>query len=682
MSNYLLIPDLEQLKKEIATTKKQQFYRLADQCDRYFNMPLSNQHPAGSTTYMGIAMINLSLFYLLTEEKKYYEEAMRFIRTVCSYEVWGYAHLVNVDLSASWILFGLSLAYNWLKNYLPQEDKVMIYDKLCLQSKIMYDYKLKTTGKGWSTAYYQNHNWINMTGLACCGYALLDSYLEASCYIQLAKENFDLVYSLLAEDGSNYEGVVYWRYGGMWLFVYADLLKDRENLDYFKTCPYLKNTFYYRISQASADLKRQLNFGDCHDRYSGHSAAVYYKIAKEYRNGYAQTLANKVSTEFLYEEQYQSSVKPGILPEACFELLWYDPTVEEKELNELPKVFYFEDLGLISLRSGYQADATVFSFKCGRPGGLKQWKNGWRFFKDQGYQVLSLSHHHPDNLSFILNKEHAYFYIDDGYNRNILPQHHNVLLVDGKLSDCMNCNDVYMESAKTRLAENPSFDPVASYYGEINYFYTDQRYTFFKGENHLIYPVDLKMKEVSRIVFTDELNYFILIDTFESEKTHAYTSVFNSDCFAEQTSDGYVYRLLNEKLYYRCFSEDEVTVRQFSQEVKSVMTTQEPDNFCRTVLHTLCVDTKPTIKQQLIHTLCLEKEKPISFSGGVLYLDSKTYLLLKPALGYTFDGDCLYVEETADQVKLGIFNGTVVQYQNQVLYDSKHRKSLVIEVKK
>lgn len=69
MSNYLLIPDLEQLKKEIATTKKQQFYRLADQCDRYFNMPLSNQHPAGSTTYMGIAMINLSLFYLLTEEK-------------------------------------------------------------------------------------------------------------------------------------------------------------------------------------------------------------------------------------------------------------------------------------------------------------------------------------------------------------------------------------------------------------------------------------------------------------------------------------------------------------------------------------------------------------------------------------------------------------------------------------
>ena len=84
----------------------------------------------------------------------------------------------------------------------------------------------------------------------------------------------------------------------------------------------------------------------------------------------------------------------------------------------------------------------------------------------------------------------------------------------------MNCNDVYMESAKTRLAENPSFDPVASYYGEINYFYTDQRYTFFKGENHLIYPVDLKMKEVSRIVFTDELNYFILIDTFESEKTH------------------------------------------------------------------------------------------------------------------------------------------------------------------
>ncbi len=48
------------------------------------------------------------------------------------------------------------------------------------------------------------------------------------------------MFDLMAEDGSNYEGVTYWRYGGMWLFVYAHLLKVQEGIDYFQSSPYLK----------------------------------------------------------------------------------------------------------------------------------------------------------------------------------------------------------------------------------------------------------------------------------------------------------------------------------------------------------------------------------------------------------------------------------------------------------
>lgn len=208
-----------------------------------------------------------------------------------------------------------------------------------------------------------------MTGLAAAGYAMQGQAEEADTYIKEAKEDFARVFDLMAEDGSNYEGVTYWRYGGMWLFVYAHLLKVQEGIDYFQSSPYLKNTFYYRLYQCNGDFTRQMNYGDCHDRYSSHPVCVYYKVAAEYRNGHAQKLGNMVVKEFLAQEAANSKVKPGILPEAIFEFLWYDPSVEEREFDDLPLARYFEDLGLLALRSSWQP---------GRPGVFHQVRRAGR----------------------------------------------------------------------------------------------------------------------------------------------------------------------------------------------------------------------------------------------------------------------------------------------------------------
>ena len=298
----IFIGDLEPYRKEISGKRKKQYQRLLAQADRYKTMVLPEEHPKESTTYMGIAIPNLALAYCLSGDEEYLHQAKRFIRTVLSYEKWGNAHLVNVDLSASWILFGLSLGYDWLKPWLSSEEQKKVSDKIRHHAQIMLDYRRETYGKGWSTNFYQNHNWINMTGLAAAGYALQGEDEAAAQYIQEAKEDFARVFALMPEDGSNYEGATYWRYGGMWLFVYAHLLKVQEGEDWFQKSEYLKNTFYYRLYQSCADLKRQLNYGDCHDRYSSHTACVYYKAAAEYGDGYAQKLGNLVVDEFLMEE--------------------------------------------------------------------------------------------------------------------------------------------------------------------------------------------------------------------------------------------------------------------------------------------------------------------------------------------------------------------------------------------
>ena len=126
----IFIGDLKPYCLQLDTSRAMQYKRLLEQADRYKQMELPLEHPKESTTYMGIAIANLALAYRLSGSEQYLQDAKRFMNTVLSYEKWGNAHLVNVDLSASWILFGLSLGYDWLKPYLSEEEKQRIFCKI------------------------------------------------------------------------------------------------------------------------------------------------------------------------------------------------------------------------------------------------------------------------------------------------------------------------------------------------------------------------------------------------------------------------------------------------------------------------------------------------------------------------------------------------------------------------
>ena len=600
MNELVFIGDLAPYQAEIAGKRKKQYERLLTQADRYQTVELPEVHPKESTTYMGIAIVNLALAYRLSGEERYLLEAKRFMNAVLSYEKWGNAHLVNVDLSASWILFGLSLGYDWLKPYLDEEEKKRISHKISHHAEIIYRYKKDTYGHGWSTNFYQNHNWINMTGLAAAGYALAGEDPAAETYTKEAEDNFSRVFSYLANDGSNYKGVPYWRYGGMWLFVYAHLLKTQEGIDYFKISGYLKNTFYYRLYQSGGDLKQQLNFGDSHDRHSGHAACVYYKTAAEYGDGFAQTFGNLVVNEFLMEEAAESKIKPGILPEAAFEFLWYDPEVEEKDLSQLPKVRYFEDLGLLSIRENWNRDSKVLTIKCGYPGGKKQWMTGFKLLREEGLDCLSLSHHHPDNLSYLFARGSEYLTCEDGYNRNIMPDNHNVILVDGAFTDAVDVNDVYVKSVKMRMEQvGESFDEM-EYGGNVSAMEKDGSIVVYRGETTGIYPKALNMKEVSRLMFTDGLAFWIFVDVCRSGKAHKYQLISNTDQRAVEVEKGsYIYPMDTGNIRYTVFSDTEMETRQYQQEVVSVMTTQEPDKVCKTEIETLAFESGSAVQEQI-----------------------------------------------------------------------------------
>lgn len=668
MKDLILIPDLGVLKNECKNVKRKQFNRLLDEVNRYLNIDIPANPPAQSTTFIGISIMNLALAYLLTDDERYLNKASRYMSTVCDYEYWGNAHLVNVDLSASWILFGLSLGYNWLFDKLKIDEKKKILSKLKYQADIMLDYKQKTVGNGWSTNYWQNHNWINMTGLACCGYAIAKEYPKALEYIKEAKANFTKVFECLADDGSNYEGVTYWRYGGMWLFVYADMLNNREGINWFLKSNYLKNTFYYRLYQSASILNRQLNFGDCHDRYSSHSIAVYYKYASMYNDGYAQTLGNLVLDKYLYEEQYQSKLKPGILFEAGFELLWYDANVLEKSLEELPLVRKFDDLGLVCIRNGFDEGSSVFSFKCGYPGGRKQWLLGWEEYYKNKQKCLALSHNHPDNLSYILTKGHEYLVIDDGYNRNIKPYDHNSLLVDGWLCDANDVSDVYMSSANLRMNHN-EFD-YKDYYGNLTYFYNVRRMTMLQGDNTKIYPISLKMKCVKRSIFTDDLKYIVIINDFDSFKEHRYESIVNTDVKGVDLSLNTLgFNIGSEHFKHYIFAKD-IAHTQFNHEVSSVMTTQEPDKKCVTKMECVSYYNANKVKEYRQIEVIDLNDIDVKYNDNILNVDDKI-ILFSNQMNFEFDGDYLILDKAGNEIIL--VNGTIAKYKNKEVIKEREK---------
>lgn len=575
--------NLDHLKKQIGSTKKEVYKRLIDHCESYFPVVLPEEHPASSTTFMGMAMANLSLAYILTDHKRYLDEAQRWILVCVGYPHWGNAHLVDVDLSAAWILFGLGITYDWLKESLPTNVREAVKEKLILQGDRMYNFKIETEGSGWSTNYWQNHNWINMTGLASAGYALIkeDGYTQK--WIDSAKENFDYVYSVMPEDGSDYEGVVYWRYGAMWLYIYAHLLKEREGINYFKSCDFLKNSFYYRLYQAAPNLEEQIYFGDAHDKRSGHSTAIYYKTAAEYGNGHAQKLGNLVRDEFLEREASLSKVKPGIMPEAFFEVLFYSDEVEEKEFDDLPLTKYFDDLGLFVQRSSWKRDASHFSFKCSQPGGKKQWDLLWKLKNEKNYNCFGLSHQHPDNNSFIYNCGGEFFAIDDGYNRTVKASDHNVVLVDGVGFEDEGQNNIWK-----------NYTPEMK--GDIVATQFEEGFSYIAGESAPVYQKDLKMNRCRRHVFNTGKPYFVMIDELDSDLAHTYTWQMYSDIFPDLVEDLYRYEINGKQMDLFCVSSSELVCETKENTVRAVMTTQEPDKYTENHMKGICFSPKGKVK--------------------------------------------------------------------------------------
>ncbi|MGB1287677.1 MAG: DUF4962 domain-containing protein, partial [Aggregatilineales bacterium] len=523
MKDFLFLKQhtLDEWRVLTESSHKLQYERLLRQADSYHDVMLPDEHPSDSITYIGTGVLNLGLAYLLTENKAYLDTARRWIKVAISYPHWGKERMPDHDLDAAWLLFGLGAGYNWLKDHLADDERAALFTKLKLQGERLYAFGVETEGTWWSSAYWQNHNWICYGGLATVAYALQDDVPEATLWAERARDNFRQALSLMPEDGSDYEGPVYWRYGFMWFLIYADLLQQEtgENLH---QSGFLQHTFFYRLYLSGPNLVDTANFGDCHDRRSAHTAAVYVRLASLYNIGEAQWLYQHFFDTGEWEREGQEGlVKPGLFAESGLEFLWYDPTISQKNISTLPLTRTFPDLGLVATRSSWDADGVTMAFKCGAPGGLKAWQSGQSLDRQYDWNTISVGHNHPDENSFIIIKGDDYIAVDEGYSRAKLTANHSTLLIDER-------------GQYDGGGYNAFRDLTEIWGGKLEDQFTFEALVYARGEAARAYPSDLALRQFSRELLFLEGDLIILRDTIRADEPHHYQWLLQTDAPAEQ----------------------------------------------------------------------------------------------------------------------------------------------------
>ncbi|MET4646874.1 hypothetical protein ABID95_006638 [Streptomyces atratus] len=546
--------------------------RLYEEAARLRGLNPPRTHPLASITWLGPAATNPALAHRVGGDPAHLAESRRWIEAAVRLPHWGKAHMPDHDLDAGWLLHHLSLACRWIGDDLPDGLRALLRYKLLLQGRRMYEFAVASEGGWWSSSYWQNHNWICYAGLATAGYVL-----GKEEWTERAKENLGTVLDLMPEDGSHAEGVVYWRYGVPFLAIHLDLLREAEGIDWWDRGGFLSRTFHYRLHQTAPGFARNVDHGDCHDRRSGHSAALYYRLAAQYGIPEAQWMGDLASGELLWQEASESGVRPGILPEAHLEYLWYDPSVPATRPTGTRA--FFPDLGLLAARTGWDDDATLVSFKASPGGGHKAWETSAKHRAERGWETLDQGHHHPDSGSFVMVSQGEFLAVDEGYSNRKRAAHHNLLLVDGQ---------GYADEDRYHVYKDLPFERQAR---QRDVLVGDEcGWVHATAEIAAMYDPGLGVRRLDRTLVFTPSGRLVLLDLAESEpgEGREWTFLLQTDRPTEPQPDGtWLIRSGSAVARVRQFAPLDTSVASEVTEVEANPTSSTPELRLTRTLHTL-----------------------------------------------------------------------------------------------
>ena len=433
---YLTKERIAELRSKIGTTHAPLWRELKEQADRL----LASGPPEYRGNDEGIwdeqwwqanngpSMINLAMTYLISGERKYLDAAREWALATCRYPGWGVGWADGIDCMTGHNLYGLAVVYDWCYSDLDEETRTVIRETLVRRASHLFkkaaggtivptaeDFRERPWPE-WEEAWLQNHLWVNSCGLAAAGLALYDETDEARLWTGFALDRFRRTMEYLGPDGASHEGINYWSYGLEHLLKFMYLARDLLDEDMFDH-DWFRNAARYRLYMS---LPRNawtrgniaVDYGD--SRRMDHSGPDHMLrlLASVYRDPNAQGLARELDEANVLNAGNR-----------WLNLVWYDPLVDEKSPDGLPTMHNFNDMGIVTARSGWTGDESFVFYKCGP-------YIGRTAIETMNYCISSGHHTHPDQNHVSLFAGGEWLLRDDGWFGKYTAQH-NTLVIDG-----------------------------------------------------------------------------------------------------------------------------------------------------------------------------------------------------------------------------------------------------------
>jgi hypothetical protein len=359
----------------------------------------------------------MALAYLVSKDPVYLAGVRKWIQALVNYPTWQN----DDDLGAAHALFGIALAYDWLYSEFTPDERKVIEDTLTRHSRLMLKRSILDPGSWWGSAYFQNHCWINHTGIALAAMVTYEiNPAEKQTWLDYTRTVFQPTHDYFDTDSSYHEGPAYMSYGTEWFLYYIEALKSFSGED-LSDMPYLKNLTKGIYDTMMPDWTSLANFGDTPpDGWDPIGESILPWLAAHHQDGHAEWLRRKNFDSFkLYTPHHQNPMA----------MLWFDPTVQPIPPDDLPTLGFYPDLGLITFRTSWKPDAAMVAFHCGPPGGLHVMQN----WSNMPHPAVAFSHSHPDAGSFLFWTDGQWrIGLPGAYTHDKKTHDENVWLVNGK----------------------------------------------------------------------------------------------------------------------------------------------------------------------------------------------------------------------------------------------------------
>lgn len=381
-------------------------------CDTLMNPPEYYIDPNEEETWMrevGDTVFELSLMYRLTNDAKYFSYAKGYVSKAIAYPSWGRGVYLNNDLACAHLLVGISVYYDWFYDELESAHRKSVRDALCERSSVMLN------GAWWSGAYLQNHSWVAAASMAVTAAAIMrDDAVLADKLFMKSQSIYENIFGFLSDDGSYHEGYMYMAYGLEYMLLFVNVAKNVYNFDYSGNS-FIKNSGEFLVNMILPRMKNgsvndAIDFADAPKSGETEFISVIAELASINADKSLQYAAKYCS------DNYGNKKKLWRL------LMTYNPEIENDSGITYSCDKTFDDLGFVFSRTGWDADPTVFAFKCGTAQGTKA----------VGYSKANLGtgHIHPDQNHFLLFFNGRRIFSDDGYVKSYTANH-NTLTVNG-----------------------------------------------------------------------------------------------------------------------------------------------------------------------------------------------------------------------------------------------------------